>query len=52
MALLHTTPYTPEGKGKIERFFGSLRKRFLPLLEEGPLSLEKINEALSLLDRV
>jgi putative transposase len=46
VALLHTTPYTPEGKGKIERFFGSIRKRFLPLLEE-PLSLEKLNAALA-----
>jgi putative transposase len=46
VALLHTTPYTPEGKGKIERFFGSLRKRFLPLLEE-PVSLEKLNERLA-----
>jgi transposase InsO family protein len=46
VALLHATPYTPEGKGKIERFFGSLRKRFLPLLEE-PLSLEELNAALS-----
>ena len=43
---MHATPYTPEGKGKIERFFGSLRKRFLPLLEE-PLSLEELNAALS-----
>ncbi len=46
VALLHATPYTPEGKGKIERFFGSLRKRFLPLLEE-PVSLEKLNEQLA-----
>jgi len=46
VALLHATPYTPEGKGKIERLFGSLRKRFLPLLEE-PLSLVELNAALS-----
>jgi putative transposase len=46
VALLHTTPYTPEGKGKIERFFGSLRKRFLPLLQD-PLSLEQLNERLA-----
>jgi putative transposase len=45
VALLHATPYTPEGKGKIERFFGTLRTGFLPLLEE-PLTLEKLNAAL------
>jgi hypothetical protein len=46
VALLHTTPYTPEGKGKIERFFRTLRQRFLPELQE-PLNLQQLNEKLS-----
>ncbi len=28
-ALIHTTPYYPEGKGKIERFFRTVRSSFL-----------------------
>lgn len=31
-ALIHTTPYYPEGKGKIERFFRTVRSCFLPWL--------------------
>jgi len=31
-ALIHTTPYYPEGKGKIERFFRTVRSSFLPCL--------------------
>jgi putative transposase len=31
-ALIHTTPYYPEGKGKIERFFRTVRSMFLPCL--------------------
>lgn len=30
IALVHTPPYTPQGRGKIERFFRSVRTRFLP----------------------
>jgi transposase InsO family protein len=29
IALIHATPYTPQGKGKIERFFRSVRSGFL-----------------------
>jgi len=32
-ALIHTTPYYPEGKGKIERFFRTVRSSFLPCLK-------------------
>ena len=46
VALLHATPYTPEGKGKIERFFGTVRKSFLPLVEQ-PVSLQNLNAALT-----
>jgi putative transposase len=31
-ALIHTTPYYPEGKGKIERFFRTVRSSFLTCL--------------------
>jgi putative transposase len=30
---LHATPYQPEGRGKIERFFGTVREQFLPEVE-------------------
>jgi putative transposase len=45
VALLHTAPYTPEGKGKIERFFLTVRKQLLPLLPQ-EITLEKLNEQL------
>jgi len=46
---IHARPYRPEGKGKIERFFRSLRDGFLrPYLAEVPnFSLADINEALN-----
>ena len=47
IALLHATPYTPEGKGKIERFWRTLRMQFLPLLPE-VLTLSQLNERLRL----
>jgi len=43
ISLIHCTPYRPEGKGKIERFFKSLRMQFLPLLPAS-LSLTTLNE--------
>lgn len=46
IALLHTAPYTPEGRGKIERFFLTVRKQLLPLLPK-ELTLEKLNELLA-----
>lgn len=46
IALLHSTPYTPEGKGKIERFFRTLRQQFLPLLQDS-LSLDQLNQQLA-----
>lgn len=45
LALLHSRPYIPEGRGKIERFFLTVRKQFLPILPED-LTLERINELL------
>jgi transposase InsO family protein len=46
IALLHSRPYIPEGRGKIERFFLTVRKQFMPVLPES-LSLERLNELLA-----
>jgi len=42
VALLHSPPYTPEGRGKIERLFRTVRMQLLPLVEEEP-TLETLN---------
>jgi putative transposase len=45
--IVHTPPYQPEGRGKIERFFRSVRERFLePLDPKALLSIEQLNERL------
>ena len=45
ITLTHTQPYDPQAKGKIERFFGTVRRRFYPLLtEKPPKTLEELNE--------
>jgi putative transposase len=45
--IVHTPPYQPEGRGKIERFFRSLRQQFLANLDRPQtLSLEGLNERL------
>ena len=46
IALIHAKPYTPQGKGKIERFFKSVRTRFLPSFKGN--TLEEINNAFDL----
>jgi putative transposase len=46
IALIHSTPYQPQGRGKIERFFRTLRMQFLSTCSEG-ISLDKLNEALN-----
>ena len=43
IALVHAKPYKPQGKGKIERFFKTLRSQFLPGFTEK--SLPDINQA-------
>jgi len=45
IALLHTTPYSPESKGKIERIMKTIRMQFLPLLPE-QLTLPTLNQKL------
>jgi len=46
IALVHTPPYTPQGRGKIERWFRTVRSQFLPDFLGG--SLTDINIALDL----
>jgi putative transposase len=45
IALIHATPYTPQGKGKIERFFRSVRSGFLSTAPTSALT--DLNEAFS-----
>jgi transposase InsO family protein len=45
--IIHTPPYQPEGRGKIERFFRTVREQFLNSLDpKALLSLEQLNERL------
>jgi transposase InsO family protein len=46
IALIHSSPYKPQGRGKIERFFRTVRSQFLPGFRGK--SLEELNEALDL----
>jgi len=46
IALIHSKPYTPEGRGKIERFFRTIRGEFLPGFRGE--SLAELNEVLDL----
>src|SRR5207249_8964526 len=47
MLIVHTPPYQPEGRGKIERFFRSCREQFLNNLDrKQTLSLDELNERL------
>jgi transposase InsO family protein len=45
--IIHSRPYQPEGRGKIERCFRTLRDQFLANLDpKRPLSLEELNDRL------
>ncbi len=46
VALIHAKPYQPQGKGKIERFFKTVRTQFLPTFTG--TTLEDINRAFDL----
>ncbi|MCC6528099.1 MAG: DDE-type integrase/transposase/recombinase [Polyangiaceae bacterium] len=47
IALIHAKPYAPQGKGKIERWFRTVRMQLLALLRpEQLVSLEALNRAL------
>lgn len=46
ITIIHTKPYDAASKGKIERFFLTVRKRFLPILTEKEYSsLDKLNQS-------
>ncbi|MFZ2054368.1 MAG: DDE-type integrase/transposase/recombinase [Candidatus Aminicenantales bacterium] len=45
IALIHSRPFRPEGRGKIERWFKTLRMQFVSVVEDG-LSLENLNRSL------
>ena len=47
ISLIHSKPYDSPSRGKIERFFRSVRMRFLCCLND-KITLEEINEAFSL----
>src|SRR6266481_2480813 len=45
--IVHTPPYQPEGRGKIERYFRSVREQFLANLDPKVLlSLDQLNQRL------
>jgi hypothetical protein len=46
IALIHSRPYKPQGKGKIERFFRTVRSQFLSAFRGK--SLSELNEAFDL----
>lgn len=47
VSLIHSTPYQPEGKGKCERWFRTVRENFLPQLSaEDFQSFATLNQAL------
>ena len=45
ISLIHARPYMPQGKGKIERWFKTIRSSFLPLFKG--TGLFQLNEALT-----
>jgi transposase InsO family protein len=47
-SIVHTPPYQPEGRGKIERYFRTVRDQFLTNLDpKQSLTLEELNDRLS-----
>jgi len=44
ISLIHSKPYDSPSRGKVERFFRTVRERFLSTLQEG-MTLEELNEA-------
>lgn len=47
VSLIHSTPYQPEGKGKCERWFRTIRENFMPQLSSEELqNFEALNKAL------
>jgi putative transposase len=48
ISLSHSKPYVPQGRGKIERWFGTVRLSFLPVYADRPLTLPVLNERLEI----
>lgn len=46
IALTHSRPYTPEGRGKIERWFRNVRNSFLPIHAADGIALGLLSERL------
>jgi transposase InsO family protein len=46
VALTHSRPYTPQGRGKIERWFRNVRQSFIPEHGEDGQLLQNLNERL------
>jgi putative transposase len=47
MTLIHSRPYVPQGRGKIERFFRTVRMQLMPVLTSDDLrSLDALNQRL------
>ena len=46
IALIHSKPYQPQGRGKIERFFRTVRMQLLPTCS-GNMTLEQLNGKLT-----
>jgi transposase InsO family protein len=46
VALTHSRPYIPEGRGKIERWFRTVRMSFLPLNAPDGVTFEDLNQRL------
>jgi putative transposase len=46
IAITHSRPYTPQGRGKIERWFRYIRDNFLPQHEGKKETLDNLNKAL------
>lgn len=48
IALIHARPYMPQGKGKIERWFRTVRMQFMPMMKlESAVTLEQLNRSLA-----
>jgi len=46
IALIHARPYSPEGKGKMERWFRTVRLQLMPNIESAP-TIDALNRALA-----
>lgn len=48
IALIHATPRSPQGKGKMERWFRTVRMQLMPTIEgAAPLTLDALNRRLA-----